>query len=83
MLGAHLLHLAHSREMRSTLTEVNRPGRVEGTMPAFRSLIQQLRKDSGVTAEITTLIGFSQGSIMSLETTQTQSTLAAHVIAIS
>jgi len=65
------------------VTEENRPGRVAAAMPAFRSLIQQLQKDSGVTAANTTLIGFSQGSIMSLESTQTQPALAAHVIAIS
>jgi len=65
------------------VTEENRPGRVAAAMPAFRSLIQQLQKDAGVTAANTTLIGFSQGSIMSLESTQTQPALAAHVIAIS
>ena len=65
------------------VTEENRPGRVAAAMPAFRSLIQGLQKESGITAAATTLIGFSQGSIMSLESTQTQPTLAAHVIAIS
>lgn len=65
------------------VTEENRPGRVAAVMPAFRSLIQQLQKGSGVSAENTTLIGFSQGAIMSLESTQTQPALAAHVIAIA
>ncbi|NVO05785.1 MAG: esterase [Rhodoferax sp.] len=65
------------------VTEENRPGRVAAVMPAFRSLIQQLQKDSGVSAANTTLIGFSQGSIMSLESTQTQPVLAGHVIAIA
>ena len=65
------------------VTEANRPARVAAAMPAFRSLIQQLQKDSGVSAANTTLIGFSQGSIMSLEATQTQPALAAHVIAIA
>jgi len=65
------------------VTEENRPGRVAAAMPAFRSLIQQLQKESGVTAANTTLIGFSQGSIMALESTQTQPALAAHVIAIA
>jgi phospholipase/carboxylesterase len=65
------------------VTEANRPGRVAAVMPAFRSLIQQLQKDSGVAAANTTLIGFSQGSIMALESTQTQPALAAHVIAFS
>jgi phospholipase/carboxylesterase len=65
------------------VTEANRPARVAAVMPAFRSLIEQLQKDSGVSAANTTLIGFSQGSIMSLESTQTQPALAAHVIAFS
>ena len=65
------------------VTEENRPGRVAAAMPAFRSLIQQLQKDAGVTTANTTLIGFSQGSIMALESTQTQPALAAHVIAFS
>ena len=65
------------------ITEDNRPGRVAAAMPAFRSLIQQLQKESGVAAANTTLIGFSQGAIMSLESTQTQPALAAHVIAFA
>ena len=65
------------------VTEENRPGRVAAVMPAFRSLIQQLQNESGVSAANTTLIGFSQGSIMSLESIQTQPPLAAHVIAIA
>jgi len=65
------------------VTEENRPGRVAAAMPAFRALIQQLQKDSGVTPTATTLIGFSQGSIMLLESTQTQPLLASNVIAIS
>ena len=65
------------------VTEENRPGRVAAVMPEFRALIEQLQKSSGVTAANTTLIGFSQGSIMALESTQTQPTLAGHVIAFS
>jgi phospholipase/carboxylesterase len=65
------------------VTEANRPARVAAVMPAFRALIEQLQKDCGVSAAHTTLIGFSQGSIMSLESTQTQPALAAHVIAIA
>ncbi len=65
------------------VTEENRPGRVAAVMQDFRSLIEQLQKTSGVSAANTTLIGFSQGSIMALESTQTQPALAAHVIAFS
>ncbi len=65
------------------VTEESRPGRVAVAMPAFRSLIQQLQKESGVSAANTTLIGFSQGSIMALESTQTEPALAAHIIAFA
>jgi len=65
------------------VTEENRPGRVATVMQEFRSLIEQLQKKSGVSADKTTLIGFSQGSIMVLESTQTQPPLAAHVVAFS
>jgi phospholipase/carboxylesterase len=65
------------------ITEESRPARVAAAMPAFQALIQQLQKVSGVAANKTTLIGFSQGSIMALESTQHAPTLASHVIAFS
>lgn len=65
------------------ISEESRPERVTAAMPAFQALIQQLQNESGVSADKTTLIGFSQGSIMALESTQIQPTLAAHVIAFS
>lgn len=65
------------------VTEENRPARVAAVMQDFRSLIEQLQKASGISAANTILIGFSQGSIMALESTQTQPALAAHVIAFS
>jgi phospholipase/carboxylesterase len=52
-------------------------------MPAFQALIEQLQKISGVAAENTILIGFSQGSIMALESTQHAPRLAGQVIAFS
>jgi len=65
------------------VTEENRPARVAAVMPAFQALIEQLQKEAGVPAERTTLIGFSQGSIMALESTQHPPILAGHVIAFS
>lgn len=65
------------------VTDANRPGRVAAVMPAFRTLIEQLQTASGVSAENTTLVGFSQGSIMALECTQTHPALAAQVVAFS
>ncbi len=65
------------------ITEENRPARVAASMPAFQSMVQELQKVSGVSAEKTTLIGFSQGSIMILESTQRKPVLAGSVIAFS
>lgn len=52
-------------------------------MPLFRSTIQDWQKVAGVSARATILVGFSQGSIMALESTQLQPTLAGRVIAFS
>jgi phospholipase/carboxylesterase len=65
------------------ITEESRPARVAAAMPAFQALIEQLQKISGVAADKTVLIGFSQGSIMALESTQHAPRLAGHVIAFS
>jgi phospholipase/carboxylesterase len=65
------------------VTEENRPARIAAAMPAFQALVEQMQKVSGVNADQTTLIGFSQGSIMALESTQIQPKLAAKVIAFS
>lgn len=65
------------------ITEENRPERIAVAMPAFQALVQQMQQLSGVSANDTTLIGFSQGSIMSLESTQIQPQLASRVIAFS
>lgn len=65
------------------VTEENRPARVAAALPAFEALVHELQKMSGVSAEKTTLIGFSQGSIMALESTQKAPALAGHVVAFS
>jgi len=66
------------------VTEANRPGRVAAAMPAFREAINAWQKHSGVPAARTTLIGFSQGAIMALESTQNPKAPAAtRVIAIA
>jgi phospholipase/carboxylesterase len=65
------------------ITEESRPERVAAVMATFQALIQQLQKASGVHADQTTLIGFSQGSIMALESTQRLPVLAGQVIAFS
>jgi phospholipase/carboxylesterase len=65
------------------ITEESRCARVAAAMPDFRDLVAQWQQESGVAAARTTLIGFSQGAIMALESTQHEPALAAHVIAFS
>jgi len=65
------------------VTEENRPARVAAVMPALQAAIQALQQSAGVTAAQTTLIGFSQGSIMALESTQQAPALAGQVVAFS
>jgi phospholipase/carboxylesterase len=50
-------------------------------MPSFQSTVKQWQELAGVGADKTILVGFSQGSIMALESTQLQPTLAGRVIA--
>jgi phospholipase/carboxylesterase len=65
------------------VTETNRANRVATVMPLFQATIKQWQEFAGVNADKTILIGFSQGSIMALESTQLQPSLAGHVIAFS
>jgi phospholipase/carboxylesterase len=67
------------------VTETNRPDRVATAMPRFVEKAVAWQRHTGVTPERTTLIGFSQGAIMALESTQRQGieSVAARVIAIA
>jgi phospholipase/carboxylesterase len=65
------------------VTEANRAARVAMVMPSFQSTVQQWQKLAGVSSGNTILVGFSQGSIMALESTQLQPPLAGRVIAFS
>jgi len=66
------------------VTEQNRPERVATVMPAFLKRVQAWQRETGVTAEHTTLVGFSQGAIMALESTQQDGQpLASRVVAIA
>ena len=66
------------------VTEANRPGRVAAAMPAFLQRVAAWQARTGSTPERTTLIGFSQGAIMSLEATQaSQTSVAGRIIAIA
>jgi len=65
------------------ITEENRPARVAAAMPAFVALIGELQESAGVDAAATTLVGFSQGGIMALESTLLPAPPAARVVALS
>jgi phospholipase/carboxylesterase len=65
------------------VTEANRPARVAATMPRFVQAVREWQQASGVDTARTTLIGFSQGAIMALESTQTEPRPAGRVIALS
>jgi phospholipase/carboxylesterase len=65
------------------VTETNRASRVATVMPLFQSTVQQWQELAGVNPDKTILVGFSQGSIMALESTQLQPSLAGRVIAFS
>ena len=65
------------------ITEANRPARVAAAMPAFLRTVEAWQRESGVDPAGTTLIGFSQGAIMALESTQQGQPLARRVVAIA
>jgi phospholipase/carboxylesterase len=65
------------------VTEANRPARVAGAMALFTQAVRQWQTAFAVSLEHTTLIGFSQGAIMALESTQLDSPVAERVIAIA
>jgi len=64
------------------ITEENRPSRIAGAMPSFERAVAKWQAEAGVGTSQTTLIGFSQGAIMSLEATQVTD-LAARVIGLA
>jgi phospholipase/carboxylesterase len=65
------------------VTEQNRPERVAQAMPSFEATLAHWQHHAGVGAERTVLIGFSQGSIMALESTQRTPELAHRVVAVA
>ena len=65
------------------VTEDSRPARIAEAMPLFVRSVRDWHARAGVDAAGTTLIGFSQGSIMALASTQSPETLAARVISIA
>ncbi len=63
--------------------EANRATRVADAMPRFVQTVQHWQGEMQVVAAATALIGFSQGAIMALESTQQPISLARSIIAIA
>ncbi|MFE8102822.1 esterase [Brenneria goodwinii] len=65
------------------VTETNRLSRIEAVVPRFAATVRDWQLKSGVGFQQTTLVGFSQGSIMSLEALKSEPHLAGQIIAFS
>jgi phospholipase/carboxylesterase len=65
------------------VTEANRAARIAEVMPLFADTVQRWQAHTGLSVQHTVLAGFSQGAIMSLESTQVGEPLAARVVAMS
>lgn len=65
------------------VTEANRPSRVALAMPRFVEAVRAWQRESGVGPDSTSLVGFSQGAIMALESTQQSEPIASRVIALA
>lgn len=82
----HPSTLGSGREWFSVMgiTEHDRPARIALAMPLFRQTVADWQQRSGIGPAHTTLVGFSQGAIMSLESTQADiAPLAAQVVALA
>jgi phospholipase/carboxylesterase len=65
------------------IDENNRAARVAEAMPGFVETVKQWREQTGASLDATALIGFSQGAIMALESTQVGEPLAGRVVGLS
>jgi phospholipase/carboxylesterase len=65
------------------IDENNRAARVAEAMPGFVETVKQWRERTGASLPATALIGFSQGAIMALESTQLGEALAGRVVALA
>jgi phospholipase/carboxylesterase len=65
------------------VTETDRPARVAAATPGFVRAVMHWQQACAVGSARTTLIGFSQGAIMALESTQIERPPSVRVIALS
>ena len=64
------------------ITEENRVLRVALAMPAFETCVAHWQRVAGLAAPATALVGFSQGAIMSLESSKRSPPCAGRIIAM-
>lgn len=83
--GAQPCDLGAGRQWFSVrgISEDNRGQQVAQALPAFLAQVRQWQDRSGVAAEATALVGFSQGAIMALEATRQGPVAAGRVVAIA
>jgi phospholipase/carboxylesterase len=84
--GPHPSTLGSGREWFSVagISEQNRPERIAEAMPLFVDAVAHWQEASGSCPSATVLVGFSQGAIMSLESTQLEAKpVAERVIALA
>jgi phospholipase/carboxylesterase len=67
----------------SGVTEDNRAERIADAMPDFIDTVRTWQHKTGVTAQATILVGFSQGAIMALASTQQAEVLSNRVVSLS
>lgn len=65
------------------VTEDSRPARVAQALPWFRTAVQALQERFGLGPAQTALVGFSQGAIMSLESSRAGLGLAGRIVSLS
>jgi phospholipase/carboxylesterase len=65
------------------VTEANRAERVAATLDRFVRAVQHWQQRTGVAAQATTLVGFSQGAIMALAASETAQPPAGRVVSLS
>ena len=65
------------------VTDANRPGRVADALPDFRGEINAWQRFLDVARDATALVGFSQGAIMSLESSVGPAWVAGRTVAIA
>jgi len=65
------------------VTEANRPDRIAATLPRFVATVQAWQQRLGMTAADTTLLGFSQGAILSLAASELSEPPAGRVVSLS